>query len=125
MSTYQSRWGYHPCDFPTYLMLKAINKVVLLHLRQQAAWERWDRKMPHNRIYRSKLRNNSGQVVGFGLPVPRPEPEVTLSFLPPKARLVPEVYRWARRPAPTPEAVERMKLTVEDIRHLHEKLCTI
>jgi len=48
--THQSRWGFHPCSYETYLKLKFLNKFYVKGLRQIASWERWNRKMPHNRL---------------------------------------------------------------------------
>jgi hypothetical protein len=61
MQSFQSRWGYHPCDFPTFLKLKRIHKVFWVGLRKLAAWERWHRKLPHNRVLVRWERDAAGR----------------------------------------------------------------
>jgi hypothetical protein len=66
MKTYQSRWGYHPCDYATYGKLKAIHRAFWEGRRLLAAQGRYLAKQPHNRVLRA-----GGVVLG-----PRPEPVV-------------------------------------------------
>ncbi len=73
---YKGRWGYYPCDYQTYLMLKKIKKLWWKTLRQKATWTRWKRKIPKNRVRREKIRNEKGQVVGWKVLGPNPEPTV-------------------------------------------------
>jgi hypothetical protein len=49
MSISQGRFGFHPCDYQTFIKLKLINKIYHQALRQFSAWNRWNRKAPHNR----------------------------------------------------------------------------
>lgn len=49
MTTFQSRWGYHPCGKELFLKLKKLNILAQKALRQMAVWERWNRKEPQNR----------------------------------------------------------------------------
>lgn len=53
-SVHSSRWGFHNSDYQTYRKLKALNLLYLEALRRAAAWERWSRKEPHNRLIRRK-----------------------------------------------------------------------
>jgi hypothetical protein len=46
---HKSKWGYHPCDYATFLKLKKLNYRLLVAKRKAAAWHRWDRKATHNR----------------------------------------------------------------------------
>jgi hypothetical protein len=71
---YQSRWGFHPCDYATYHKLKFLKHVYLRALRMARNWERWQRKDPHNRVIRRRIRNAKGQTIGYELPTPRQEP---------------------------------------------------
>jgi hypothetical protein len=48
-ATYQSRWGFHPCDYATYLQLRRIHKAYWQARRKVAAQRRWARKLPQNR----------------------------------------------------------------------------
>ena len=91
--TYESRWGHHPCDHDTYLKLKKLYKFYWQYLRDYAAWERWERKMPHNRVIRK-----NGLVVG-----PWPEPKYL--YIP---DWVVEEFQNARMPKPDAESVRLM-----------------
>src|SRR5437764_918694 len=46
---HQSRWGYHPCNFETYLKLRRLHQAYHDGLRLLARWRRWRAKAPHNR----------------------------------------------------------------------------
>jgi hypothetical protein len=77
---HRSRWGFHPVDYPASLKLRAIAKAVRRAQRLAAAWQRWERKQPQNRVSRPRVRNAGGQVVSYGPPVPLPEPLVLAQF---------------------------------------------
>ena len=47
---FQSRFGFHPCDYQTYRKLKFLNQVCLKAIRLAHAWTRWKRKDPQNRV---------------------------------------------------------------------------
>jgi len=76
INVHKSKWGFHPCGYETFKKLKALQKLYQDALRRRAAWERWERKLPENRISRKKIRNSAGQVVGFMAPQPLTEPEL-------------------------------------------------
>lgn len=147
-NVHQSRFGYHPCDYPTFCKLKVLNKVYQLARSRAAAWKRWDRKAPHNRIVRERIRNSSGQVVGYRPPVPMPEPEIIPIFsekvcsqsfyrngqydkngfdvcnveLDPPT--ICEDYFNARHPKASPEEVVRLRLSQEEIDRMYLDLST-
>lgn len=50
-NTFLSRWGFHPCDYETYLKLKKLKKLYWASVSANAKWHRWDRKQPQNRFY--------------------------------------------------------------------------
>src|SRR5262249_51541295 len=77
---FQSRWGFHPCDYPTYRKLKLLNQVYLQAIRLAHTWARWKRKDPHNRTIRRRIRNDQGETVGYEPPVPLPEPRLCPVF---------------------------------------------
>ncbi len=128
------------------MKLKQLNKFCQQALRQAAAFKRWERKEPWNRVSRAKIRNSAGQVVGFQPPVPRPEPPLN-SLLEKvqyttrqdrsghyvKKQMEREKVQWkwicdaaavlqdyqnARRPQPTQEAVKPLKISLEDIERM-------
>lgn len=49
LSTFRSRFGYHPCDFATYEKLRALKKRYWQANRDFHRWWRWQRKQPENR----------------------------------------------------------------------------
>jgi hypothetical protein len=51
-SVHSSRWGFHNSNYETYRKLKALHGLYLEARRRAAAWERWHRKEPHNRVAR-------------------------------------------------------------------------
>jgi len=142
---HQSKWGYHPCDKEVFLKLKALNKFYVDALHRKAAWERWERKEPHNRIGRERLRSSNGQVVGYGVPVPLPEPVLNgllvketyfsdvnrsgkwikdvrverakVSFAD-GAEIIAQEYKYARTPQPSEKGMRQLKLSVETIDRL-------
>jgi len=77
---FQSRWGFHPCDYQTYRKLKFLNQVYLQAVRLAHAWARWKRKDPHNRVIRRRIRNEQGDVIGYEPSVPLPEPSICPVF---------------------------------------------
>jgi hypothetical protein len=107
---YQSKWGYHPCNYPTFQKLKRLHK---LFWQNQLAWKarlRWERKQPQNRR--------------------GPRPIFIPSMVPPLVRTLekgkrpnPEghqiriLYQAARKPSPTPVPLFDKK-TLEYIKSL-------
>jgi hypothetical protein len=143
---HRSRWGWHPCDYATFVLLKRLHGLYRQAVRQYAAWRRWRRKMPHNRVVRRKLVDENGNQVGTVVVGPRPEPPLPALFCTsrqvltywsedgqplPEGRLaeevmlddlgIPEAYRAARMPAATEQEVRPLRLTQEEIRRLAEQ----
>jgi hypothetical protein len=116
-------------------MLKDLSKLSLAARRRAAAWRRWFRKLPHNRVCRPRVRDADGRTVGHGPPVPMPEPQLPPYFCEvvrwPSGRVdvkltgeaVETAYRLARRPQPTADAVGRLPLGEAEIRRLHREYC--
>lgn len=70
---HQIKWGFVPCDFEKYKFLKELNLRCLQDCRAAAAWERWNRKEPQNRVIRKWIRNSVGQKIGYVIVGSRPE----------------------------------------------------
>jgi hypothetical protein len=116
-------------------MLKELNKLVLLARRRAAAWRRWHAKLPHNRVRRPRLRDGDGRPIGFGPPVPAPEPQLIAGFSEavrlPSGRLavvvsdggVEAAYRSARCPRPTAGEVEQLPIREEGVRKRYQQYC--
>jgi len=143
---FQSRWGFHPCDYSTYRKLKFLHRVYFQAVRMARAWERWKRKDPHNRVLRRRIRNDRGQVIGYESPVPIAEPRLCALFTKKvlatrhvdkkgnvfrdgfqEERLVTDDpgiagdFAAARRPVKEASEVRVLCLTVEVIDHLYEQ----
>jgi hypothetical protein len=143
---HRSRWGWHPCDYPTYLLLKELHGLYERAQHQYAAWRRWQRKKPHNRVVRRKITDETGNKVGEEIGGPRPEPPLPPLFCvrrqvpsfwsedgkPIKtARLVEQIdfddhsvaeaYRTARTPMPNEKEVKALPLAPEEVRALLER----
>ncbi len=78
---FAGKWGFYPTDKDTFLKLKYLNKLAEKAKRQKASWDRWERKEPHNRVSRSRIRNSEGRKVGYQAAVPIPEPKIDNVFL--------------------------------------------
>src|SRR5436309_5226240 len=116
-------------------MLKELNRLWFAARRQAAAWQRWHRKRPHNRVRRRRLRDGQGRPVGSGPPEPVPEPALPPAFgrlveLPSGRREVElsdggieAAYRLARRPRPTPEGVPPLPIPEDVIRAMYGRYC--
>lgn len=96
-NVFKSRWGFHPCDYATFLKLKEINKWWWKFLHERAAWERWNNKWPKN-------RHGS-------------EPEFSPYFNKDNCSWV-EDYQNARQPKEE-EKVERLNHTIDEINQMY------
>jgi hypothetical protein len=47
--TFQSRFGFHPCDYATFQKLRELKKRYWQTVRDFHRWWRWQRKRPENR----------------------------------------------------------------------------
>jgi hypothetical protein len=112
-------------------MLKELNKLWLKTRRQAAAWQRWHRKRPQNRVRRPRLRDERGRPIGYGPPESVPEPPTTVCFCRkvelPSSRFelflsggaVEIAYRLARRPKAMAEEVEPLPISEGEVRRLY------
>jgi len=145
-TVFQSRFGFHPCDYSTYRKLKFLNMVYQRAVRLAHAWHRWKRKDPHNRVSRHRIRNDKGQTIGYADPVPLSEPMICpvfsrkvqeKRFVDKNGRHIKEGfldekvvtddpriatdYSAVRKPVPEPAAVRPLRATVPEIDELYEK----
>jgi hypothetical protein len=114
-------------------MLKVINKRWQAALRSAAAWRRWARKLPHNRVSRPVLRNEHGQRIGYGPAALIPEPPINSCFCQkvelPSGRVelvftekrIEAAYRLARYPKATESAVVMLPLTDAEVLKLYRE----
>lgn len=117
-------------------MLKAINKLATKAKSQTAAWNRWSRKWPKNRVSRKRIRNEAGQTIGYepGVPIPEPatpEPFCKIgstwagvrAYANHLAVQVAQDYAKARTPKAEAKDVVRLVLSEDMIRGLFAKYC--
>lgn len=144
---YTTRWGFVPCSYEVYLLLKELHGRYQKALRQFRAWQRWHRKAPHNRVVRERLRDAQGRRCGCRIVGPRPEPGCCPVFtrwqtLRPNAFCgnpaertvfsfaheeemgwqIIAAYRQARTPRATSAEVRPLEMPESEIRELVEKL---
>jgi hypothetical protein len=129
------RWGFYPCSYEVFGMLKELNKLWQKACRQAAAWRRWNRKLPHNRVRRPVLRDAHNRKVGYGPPTALSEPELDARFCQrrnlPSGRVdvilsnrnLEAAYRLARYPKPTGDQVTPLPIDEKEIRDLYQRCC--
>jgi len=145
-AVHQSKWGFHPISLEASKKLRFINGVYAKAQHLAGAWERWERKLPENRVVKRAIKGANGMKVGTeivkdasGNPVPWVEPQVCSLF----HEKVPGHVKWgsyirgfakdngfgdkilfasrqARTPQPTPEEVQPFPFTEEEIDRLYE-----
>lgn len=77
---FQSRWGWHAVDYPTFLMIRRLHKAYQKALHGYHVWLRWRNKSTNNRIVRRWARNGKGQKVGYTVEGLQPEPPLCPIF---------------------------------------------
>ena len=86
-AVFKSRWGFHPCDWTTYQKLRRLNFLAFRARVVGAAWQRWNRKLPKNRIIKRTVRDESGRPIrrepkldAAGNVIPIPEPKQPIAY---------------------------------------------
>jgi hypothetical protein len=109
---HRSRWGFHPCDLATWRRLRRLRLLWFGSLRRLAAWQRWNHKLPHNRVIRRRVRGADGRPIGWEVMGPCREPAVPEFAVREQwgRRVIDHdwveaCYRQAKRPAPEPVEV--------------------
>lgn len=148
MNIHKSKWGFHPCSKEISKKLRFLNGVYAKAQHQAGAWERWDRKLPENRVWKRPIKDDKGLKVGTeivldgtGKPLPWREPDICDLFhekVPSKVEawgnrvvgyakdtgLGPKIIlaaRQARTPKPTKEEVKNLSFSDEEIDRLYNQ----
>jgi len=145
-AVHQSKWGHHPISREASQKLRFINGVYAKAQHLAGAWERWERKLPENRVVRRAVKDDKGMKIGTeivkdaaGNPVAWLEPGICPLFhekVPGHIKYGSYVRgvakdngfgdkilfasRQARTPQPTPEEVLSFPFTEEEIDRLYE-----
>lgn len=145
-AVHQSKWGFHSCSKEISKKLRFLNGVFAKAQHMAGAWERWERKLPQNRVVKRAIKDSKGIKIGTevvldaqGKPVEWKEPQVCDLF---HDKIPSSVDRWggkiggraedngfgakilaasrqARTPQPTPEAVTPLLFSDEEIERLY------
>ena len=126
-AAFKGRWGYYPCGYDTWRVLKRLRFLWFRTVRRLAAWERWHRKQPQNRV-RWRRVCSGGRPVGWEQLGPWSEPDLPPFMVEEKWGVrvmghgwVDDLYRQARHPTPEPrEVLDAAR--VEQIVDLHRRL---
>lgn len=57
---HESKWGFHSVSKEAYSKLRFLNAIYDKSLHLAAAWERWNNKLPKNRIQKRAIRDDKG-----------------------------------------------------------------
>ena len=120
---FQSRWGFHPCDYSLFLKLKYLHKWYWQTLYDFHRWHRWWRKQEQNRrgsepIYCPVFVKDEPwyKAVQFhGVDGVKVYPRTAVDFG------IVSLYQTARSPQDAPVAPFDVA-TVEQIEDLHSKV---
>lgn len=122
MKTFKSRFGYHPCEYQVFRRLKTIHKWHYQTLKDYANWDRWDRKLPKNRVIRRWIRGEQGNKIGSEVIGPRHEPKVFSGLLFANDSWVAD-YQNARMPRQEKD-VRLLQHSLEEINQMYFRLKT-
>ena len=61
---HESKWGFHSVSKEAYSKLRFLNAIYDKSLHLAAAWERWNNKLPQNRIQKRAIRDDKGWKIG-------------------------------------------------------------
>lgn len=131
VKTVQGKFGFYPCEWETYRKLKRLNFLSLEHRKVFKRHERWELKLPHNRIQRKWTRNEAGQKISCvpGEPITEPRKgcdelngfvKEGMFGLIPIRKIIFDDYRKARYPQAKAEFVVPLKLSEQKIDQLLE-----
>ena len=141
---YQSKWGYHPISLDASKKLRFINGVFSKAQHLAGAWNRWNRKLPENRVVKKIIRSDDGKMkIGseivkdeFGKPLFWKEPQLCPLFYNKTTRYsstyeiskivdnglgesVIFASKQARIPQQNPEDVKKFLFTEEEIDRIY------
>jgi hypothetical protein len=125
----KSRFGFHPCDYQTYRKLKTLYKRFWQTKHAVSAWQRWNNKLPKNRVIRKWIRDEQGRKIGFEVVGKRPEPKFCPLFMLRKGVNHPAYlngqiaseYQKARTPRPENQVVA-LGMFVDEIDKLYREV---
>lgn len=120
---FKSRWGFHPCDVEDFQKIKTIHKFFWIAKCSKAAWERWNNKLPHNRVIRERvkgIRRSCQKILG-----PAPEPFFPKEYQDLLKEDIISLYEQARMPKENVNLVQPLNMNQTHINQWFEKLKVI
>lgn len=114
-NVYQGKYGFHSCNYETYVKLKKLHKWYWKTVADYARWYRWDRKDPKNRFYWDPRISRSDKRVRSTRPIPEPKFCSVFVFRPGYVLWnaisdfnIVAVYKNARMPKENPDNVKQV-----------------
>ena len=114
-----ARLGFYPVPYELYLKLKFIHKCYFKTLRDKAKWERWNNKLPKNRVIRKWRRNALGDKNGFEIVGMQSEPKVFWELQHGMDWV--RDFHLARMPVATEKEVPYLSHTIDEINQMYYK----
>lgn len=122
----KGKFGFYPCDWETYRKLKRLNMISLEHVKVCKKHDRWENKLPKNRVSKRWISNEAGQKIGYEKGEPIPEPRKGCESLYaliqvgkwiqlPITKLIFDDYKKARYPQSEEVMVLPLKFSNEEI----------
>lgn len=117
IETFESRLGWHPCDYATYKKLKKLNYMLHLNKQQYSKHTRWLRKRSWNRILWKKIKDANNRPIGWQNLGPAPEPKFFIFSLKEQQEILTS-YTRARMPKKSKDEVRPLTLSIDQINAL-------
>ena len=109
-NVYQSRFGFHPCTQEYWKKIKKVRYYQHISNIQSARYQRWERKLPKNRVRWERITVGPGLSGTKWNPIPWAEPEThPISF----DKLWAEYYKCL--PQPDEAAVKPLSISEEQL----------
>lgn len=106
---HQSKWGYHALSREDFKKVKLLHKHYWIAKLRVAVYERWDRKMPQNRVIRKKDK------VVLEKPIPIPEPWCPKIYQDLIQKPIVPLYQQSRLPSEDPASVKPLIINFKQV----------
>lgn len=114
---FESKRGFHPCNFEDFKKIKLLYKYYWRAKIASAAWNRWSRKLPKNRVVKRKIPGKGYEVLG-----PMTEPFFPKSYQKLLERPIIPLFQQARHPQPTKNMLKPLVVPLSQVEELLKSL---